>query len=322
MSSRTKIGRFLRRLAGGALLILVLLFVGRELVLRFGDLRWEEVSFAPGYIGAAAAALFAANGLLGIPYRQLLGHLRGAPNSPDRPRLLPLATVSAAVWVGQMGKYIPGKVPSVATLVWLLYRRGVPKRAGLAAAVMVSALWIGLALAMASPLWLQEPIRDRMPQAWLWGTAVAAVGLATLHPRVLRPVADFVLRRLGRDPLGPLPSVRDYLVPAAFLALYLALNGVALWLAARGVTGVTASHLGLFVSATALAYAAGFLSLFAPAGIGVREGVLLLVLGTVLPRGADAVAVTAVRLLMILVELALAGVGLVLLRRGAPPSAP
>lgn len=309
MLSRARMGRFLRRLGGAALFALVLVFVGREFVRRLADFDWQAASFAPGYAAAAAAALLAANALLGVPYRHLVARLS---------RRLPLAFVSAVAWVSQTGKYVPGKVPSVATLVWLLYRRGVPRRAGLTAAVMVAALWVGLALIMAAPLGLWEPVRERVPPAWLWGAAAAAAGLAGLHPRVLGPVASAVLRRLGRDPLGPLPRVRDYALPAAALALYLGLNGVALWLVARAVTDVPVGLLGLFIGATALAYAAGFLSLFAPAGIGVREGVLLLVLGLVLPRGVDAAAVTAVRLLTILVEVGLAGVGLALLRRGRP----
>lgn len=50
----------------------------------------------------------------------------------------------------------------------------------------------------------------------------------------------------------------------------------AIWLTARAVGRVQVAQLPIFVGAGALAAVAGFLAVFTPAGLGVREGVLLL----------------------------------------------
>jgi uncharacterized membrane protein YbhN (UPF0104 family) len=56
------------------------------------------------------------------------------------------------------------------------------------------------------------------------------------------------------------------------------------------------------------AYAAGFLALLTPAGLGVREGVLVVALAPVLPAGPALVVALLSRLWMMLVELAGAAV--------------
>jgi len=64
----------------------------------------------------------------------------------------------------------------------------------------------------------------------------------------------------------------------------------------------------------ALAGSLGLLALFAPAGLGVREGILLIILGPIAGVGTSAIVVILARVLSILVELAAAGIGFVVLR--------
>jgi glycosyltransferase 2 family protein len=71
----------------------------------------------------------------------------------------------------------------------------------------------------------------------------------------------------------------------------------------------------LAAAAYAAAYAAGFLSLLTPAGLGVREGVLVVALAPVLPAGPALVVALLSRLWMMLAELAGAGVAQLAARR-------
>jgi hypothetical protein len=79
--------------------------------------------------------------------------------------------------------------------------------------------------------------------------------------------------------------------------------GVALWLLARGLL----PHAGLgLLPATAVftaSYLAGFLALFAPGGIGVREGVFILMLQGPIGIGAATALAIASRLLLTVTEL-------------------
>ena len=50
------------------------------------------------------------------------------------------------------------------------------------------------------------------------------------------------------------------------------------------------------------------LAVFAPGGLGVREGILMLVLPLIVPRESAIIAALALRIVMIAAELSLAGI--------------
>ena len=139
-------------------------------------------------------------------------------------------------------------------------------------------------------------------------------GMVCLHPKVFRLIANFVLARL-RLPLLPVAvTIGDYARPIALLLTTHLIGGAALWLTISSVTILSPVWLPLCVSAMALAGSLGLLALFAPAGLGVREGILLIILGPIAGVGTSAIVVVLARVLSILVELAAAGIGFVVLR--------
>ncbi|MCX5672753.1 MAG: hypothetical protein NTU94_15660, partial [Planctomycetota bacterium] len=98
------------------------------------------------------------------------------------------------------------------------------------------------------------------------------------------------------------------------------LIGMAFWLAARSVSDVPLARAPFVISASALAVTIGFVAVFAPAGLGVREGLLLLLLATVLGDATTALVIVSVRFFQVAVESLLAGVGLLILRLAPPPA--
>ena len=60
---------------------------------------------------------------------------------------------------------------------------------------------------------------------------------------------------------------------------------------------------------------AGMLAVFAPGGLGVREGILMLILPLLVPRESAIIAALLLRLVMIAAELSLAGVSSALAAR-------
>jgi uncharacterized membrane protein YbhN (UPF0104 family) len=82
------------------------------------------------------------------------------------------------------------------------------------------------------------------------------------------------------------------------------------------------SDVPLVVAAYAAAYAAGFLALLTPAGLGIREGVLVVALAPVLPAGPALVVALVSRLWMMLVEAAGAAIAHLVARRRASRTGP
>jgi hypothetical protein len=151
-----------------------------------------------------------------------------------------------------------------------------------------------------------------------------------LHPRLFGPLANGVLRKLKREPLDDLLSAREVVGFVLWYAFGLALLGLGVWLVVRGIAGAQAGG-PLYVGAGfLLSFVVSMLAFVFPSGIGVREGVLALVLARHLPGEVAIAVAAAVRLALTVAELAFTGL-VVLLDRprrrvevGAvsPPGAP
>jgi len=292
------------------LFAVVVFFVGRALVEQIGAVDWDEVSVNVPLAVLAMAGAGAAKGIAFVPYGWLLSRLGKRPAWP---------AMMASVWTARAGRYVPGKIGAVVGVVWLLRRHGVPVKSAVSAVLLGDGLTVIVGALIAVPVVLWEPIRTQVPLAWLVCMALMAVGLTCLHPRVFGATANWMLRRLGREPLAAVPRVRDYALPALALAGQYVLFGSAFWLMARSLVPVDASALPAFVSAATAVALGGFLAFFAPAGLGVQEGLLLVLFGPVIGGGVAAVLAVIMRLAQTLAELGLALVGYLMYLRGKPP---
>ena len=163
-----------------------------------------------------------------------------------------------------------------------------------------------------SPCWPGLPVllaeRARLGRPALLGAVVVAVA-AALAALFRRQLLGLARRRLpGLDPADLTPSAATVARLVVGYAVYWAVTGLAFapwWPASTPWPRPTSR---LVVAAYAAAYAAGFLALLTPAGLGVREGVLVVALAPVLPAGPALVVALVSRVWMMLVELAGAGI--------------
>lgn len=279
----------------------VLYYVVRALTRQLAGLDWSRIDVSPGPVVLATLCVIAGWVVFAVLNRVLLLGFCEPPS---------WLTVAGVFWGAQLGKYLPGKVASVAAAVWTLARLGVPGHAAAGAVLLSQGLGILLGLIVALPLVLHEPVARVLPDAWLWLLPLLAGGLACLHPRVFGGVLNLLLRKLGRQPLEVFPRLEHYLITALLTLFTWALFGASLWFMARGVAAIRVDQLLPMISAAALASTVGYLAIFAPAGVGVREGVLLVILNPLMGEGPAAIVVVLQRLMQTLVELGLAGIGL------------
>ncbi|MEJ2539344.1 MAG: lysylphosphatidylglycerol synthase domain-containing protein, partial [Gemmatimonadota bacterium] len=210
---------------------------------------------------------------------------------------LELGTSVPLFMVANLGRYVPGKVIQIAGLTWLARRRGVPAPVAAGAAILGQ----GVALLGATILGLAaffSPALDPAYRLWGWSGLVGAttfVVLTSLPGPAARLERGWFRLAGGTPP----PSETDPVSRAGFglrwTTLYVlnwSLYAVAFWLLYLGLAGWAPF---LYVGpAFAAAYVGGYLALFAPAGLGVREGLLAAFLAPVLePEGALALAVVA-----------------------------
>jgi hypothetical protein len=129
--------------------------------------------------------------------------------------------------------------------------------------------------------------------------AAAGIGLLLWPPflqRLLRLAAP------GARSGGTPPATSIGLGIAANLVAWVG-YGLALWLLARGLLPAAGLRPTLAVAVFTASYLAGFLALFAPGGLGVREGLFILMLQGPLGIGAATALALASRLLLTITEL-------------------
>jgi glycosyltransferase 2 family protein len=309
-----RVGCFL--LAKVTLLTVVLIFVVQALAEGFRAIPWSEVTFRPLFVALAVAGMMVSKGLGFFTYAALMG---------DDGRAVGWRVLLAATWVPPLGKYIPGKVASVAWAILLLNARHVPAAVVIRTVFLQGVLGIIVGLTVAAPLVLEHP-EHFGSLGWVGCLALVAAGLVMLHPWVLFRLMNWTLRRLRRPPLETAVSLKAYVLAAlTVLGQWIALGSAGWFIAcaiqADDATIVSPADLPLLISATALANCVGFLALFAPAGLGVREGILLASLRWGgLTLWSASIVVAATRIIQVALELVLAGAGYLLLRSAGPPA--
>ena len=138
-----------------------------------------------------------------------------------------------------------------------------------------------------------------------------------LSPPIFGRLVNLALRLLRRPAL-PLSIAYSDVTLLFLLALFAhALSGLGFVLFVNGLTPVDWSTAGLLASAFVGAWLIGYLAVFVPTGIGVREGALALLLGGVLPVTVTAAAALGYRVLIALRDLAAALAGMAMARRQA-----
>ena len=267
--------------------------------------NWDEfrslnlsLTLRPGWIALSVLAVFLSYGISVEAWRRILaGWDQSLPYSR-----------AARVWlVANLGRYIPGKIWSVAGLMVLAQRAGVAPWAAGASAFAIQAVAIGTAVALVAAATPDAASPLRLG-------AAALVAVATIAVLVWDRAARGLARLTGSTvQIKPLPVAA--VVKSAVLGLLAWLaHGVAFWLLARGLglpdtlSVVTAA--GIFP----LGYILGLLALFAPGGIGVREVVLIGLLAPTLGGGGAVALSVASRILLTVTEV-VAPIGVLLVTR-------
>ena len=219
----------------------------------------------------------------------------------------------------QLAKYLPANV------LHYVSRQALGRRAGLGHAALVASgvfemasLLLAAAAVAAAGLGLSTA-GAWTRSAWLWGAAVAAAGLLAW------PAVDALLRRLpwSAPAMAALPrlsatgTARLFAVSLPLHAFFFVGTGLVLLLlvvAAGGPAESWRTLLWLYP----LAWMAGTVTLGAPAGIGVREAILVLELGSLLDPPRAALVALALRLATTAGDLATAAAGWLAARAERP----
>jgi hypothetical protein len=273
--------------------------------------RWSEVrpllhSLSVTGVGLALIAGVVAIFATFLCWRAVLTDL-GSP--------LPVTSGMRVFFLGQLGKYLPGSVWPVLAQMELGRGYKVPRRSSGAAVMILMLLLVGTGLlvaALALPLLGDDALRR-----YGWVLSVLPVAAVLLYPPVLNRLLAAGLRLARREPMPHPLSLRGVLGAVGWGLVGWVLYGVHIWILAHmlGVHG--AGLLARSIGAFAASWSVGFLVVIAPAGGGVREAALIVLLGTGVGAARATVIAVVSRLLLTVGDLGWGG-AVALLRRRRP----
>ncbi len=243
---------------------------------------------------------------------------RGVVTGLGGPRLS-VGDAASIYLVSNLARYLPGKVWSIAGMAVLAKGKGVPVAVSATSAAIMQGVGLLAAAAVGLGAFVGGP--GRLPRL---GLAVAAAATCLLLlmlavPPLFRAVVARGFRWIGTAPPTNLTAGR--VVRWLFgLAGVWVVMGASFWLfaASLDMSLPPASAASDF----AAAYVAGYLMIFAPAGVGVREGFLVALLAPTLGSGPATVLAVAARLWMTAAEVIPAGILWALHQRSHAPPPP
>jgi uncharacterized membrane protein YbhN (UPF0104 family) len=184
-------------------------------------------------------------------------------------------------FVANLGRYVPGKVWQLAGLTYLAGKRGVSLPVASSAAVLGQIFALAAAVAVGG-IALAAGATSGFPSELVpWAVALAAIIVVVVTvPAALRTMLRVAFRLGRREEETP---QLDAAFGARWLLLYLIAwlgYGIAFGLLWRAFPALPEVSWPAAVGSFAGAYFLGYAAIFAPAGIGVREGAMAVLLSS------------------------------------------
>jgi hypothetical protein len=265
------------------------------LVRESGDLTTAAHRLSPARVALSATMAVAGNMCMARTWMALLHGFGVQVGRRD---------AAAVFYTSQLGKYVPGSVWPVLAQVRLGARWGAPRRVMLAASILLLTL-ITVTGILVGTLLLPWSSADGLHRYW-WLLVLLPPLVTLLHPRVVSALIDRVSLWSGGERLEARVSASGVLRAGLWAVLAWVVLGTHLLILMTAYGRVDLLDAAAAVGGIGLAWAAGLAFLPAPAGAGVREGVLVLTLGPIVGGEAALTVALASRALLILADIALA----------------
>jgi hypothetical protein len=277
------------------------------------DKEWFQVHHALEQIGLLASfeALLALLVMQYATLRQWQALLAGL-GSPLR-----TTTAGRIFFIGQLGKYIPGSLWPILTQMELGARANVPRSRSASASIltMILSLATGLVVAAATLPFAHYSA------GYDWVFILVPVILVCLYPRVLNPLLNLLFKLTKRPGLDQPVTLTMLTRSLAWSVLAWIANGAQIWILADKLGAPVGRTILIALGGYAFAWCVGFVIVFAPAGAGARDALLILALGPLVGHQAALAIALVSRAVNTISDLLVAGAA-AFRRPRVPVSAP
>ncbi len=209
----------------------------------------------------------------------------------------------------QFGKYLPGKIWLVLGRFYFYHSKGKSKK-NITMALYVETVTM---IAAAGLIFLAVLIGHREIEllgsggGYGWLVLLLLLGLFFPHPKVLQAVWNWFFVRWGREPISLSISYTHILWILFVSILSWIFGGIAFYLFIVSFHPIASGTIPFLTGALAASSMLGLLAIFAPSGLGVREGTLVYLLSFVMATPVAVIVSILTRIWMTVIEIGLIG---------------
>jgi glycosyltransferase 2 family protein len=276
--------------------------------LRYFAPRWESLQLSDR-LGTISLPWFITAAIITLAYYILalliwIMILRNLGSAPD------LYMTTRAYVFSLLPKYIPGSIAAHGIRTRLATSAGVPVVVSMKSFLLEVTFALGTAAAISIPgtIYYFPALTNRHSTSLVAAFALLLIVVVAGYRFKLHNINKLRLRALHRP--------TSYVSVFSLYLLFWFVFGVAHWCLANALSVSSVSNLPQLTVAVSASWALGFISIFAPAGLGVREAVLYFFVSNWMQQADVILFVTLSRLLMFGVEVFLT-VGFLLYRKFA-----
>jgi uncharacterized membrane protein YbhN (UPF0104 family) len=209
----------------------------------------------------------------------------------------------------QLGKYLPGKFWLLLSRFYFYESRGKSKKTvsiGFYFEMLTIIMAAGLLFLMALPF-LKEAERFYPGNRSWWLPLPFILAFIFLHPKVLQKILNWALLQFKKEPISLSISYPDMLWILLVCIISWMVGGIGFYLFVCSVYPIPSHYILFLTGALAFSSILGIVAIFAPSGLGVREGVLVCLLSSVMSTPVAVIISVLTRLWMTFIEFGLIG---------------
>jgi uncharacterized membrane protein YbhN (UPF0104 family) len=210
----------------------------------------------------------------------------------------------------QLGKYLPGKVWLLLSRFYFYESKGKSKKS-ISIALYLETITIIMAaglIFLAAFISFKE-IRPSYPRGQSgWLVLLVILAFLSLHPWILQKTLNWILVQFKREPISLSISYSDILLILFVCVISWVIGGVGFYLFVDSIYPVAPQYILFLTGALAISSTLGLIAIFAPSGLGVREGALVYFLSYMMATPIAVVISILTRIWMTLIEIGLIGV--------------
>lgn len=274
-----KIYQFLKKLSWlknsiiTVFILVIFYYLGKNLYLNWSSIPWTQIKFRYPYLILSFVFLYL--GFLGAiwSWKLILKELGAQISFSRASRIISLALLA---------KYVPGGVWLSLSRIYLAQKEKISKSIATASLILQTQILLLSALLFYF-FSIPQVLQKNFKVFYFQPLFLILLALVLFYPQLSHYSVNFLLKFFKREKINLKLKYRKFIYIIAIYLVIWFLNGIAFYFLVKSVCTVSENLFIPIAGCFVTAWIAGFVVFFAPGGLGVREGILTLLLKFFMP---------------------------------------